>query len=183
MLRPPRTPRPLCTAGQPTCGARVIPMDPPISSGSRMKSLSVLLIPLLALSLSAFAQTAPQQSSNDPSSNDPSSTQPAGSDAMPAGSGDPSAAQPASYPRHGGGGDRFRAADTNGDGKLSRSEAQAMPWVAKHFDEIDTNHDGFITRDELRAARDRMRAMRAQRAGGQSGNSTPPSDSSDDGSN
>jgi len=129
-----------------------------------MKSLSILLIPFFALSLAAFAQTAPQSSSSDPTD----------SDSTPA--------SQAASPQHrgGGGGDRFKAADTNGDGKLSRSEAQAMPWVAKHFDEIDTNHDGYITREELRAARERMRAAHAQRSGGQSGNSSPSSDSGTD---
>jgi Ca2+-binding EF-hand superfamily protein len=58
-----------------------------------------------------------------------------------------------------------------------------MPWVAKHFDEIDTNHDGYITHDELRAARERMRAARAQRSGGQSGTAPPSSDAQNDGSN
>lgn len=57
----------------------------------------------------------------------------------------------------------FKQADANHDGKLTRDEAQAMPWVYKHFDEIDSNHDGYITRDELRAARRAERVKRAQR--------------------
>lgn len=60
--------------------------------------------------------------------------------------------------RHGGGMDRLRQADTNGDGMISRDEAAALPMIAKHFDEIDTNHDGQITADELRAFHQRMRA-------------------------
>ncbi|HXE23076.1 MAG TPA: EF-hand domain-containing protein [Rhodoferax sp.] len=42
----------------------------------------------------------------------------------------------------------FTRADTNHDGKLSREEAQAIPALAQHFDEIDANHDGFISREE-----------------------------------
>lgn len=41
---------------------------------------------------------------------------------------------------------RFQAADTDHDGRLTRTEAEAgMPRVAKHFDQIDTAHTGSIT--------------------------------------
>ncbi len=53
--------------------------------------------------------------------------------------------------------ERFKQADTNGDGKLSREEAAALPMVAKHFDDIDTNKDNFVTPDELRAFHEKMR--------------------------
>jgi Ca2+-binding EF-hand superfamily protein len=58
--------------------------------------------------------------------------------------------------------ERLKAADTNGDGMLSRQEAAALPRISKHFDEIDANHDGFITYDELQAY---MQAHRGQHAG------------------
>ena len=69
-------------------------------------------------------------------------------------------------PGHGGprGGEmmeRLKAADTNGDGMISRAEAAALPMIAKHFDEIDTNHDGQITMDELRAFHQQRRAAMA----------------------
>ncbi len=47
---------------------------------------------------------------------------------------------------------RIAAADTNGDGMISREEAANLPMLAKHFDAVDANRDGFITRDEMRAA-------------------------------
>lgn len=48
--------------------------------------------------------------------------------------------------------ERLKAADKNGDGKISREEANAsLPRIAAHFDEIDTNKDGFITKEEMRA--------------------------------
>ena len=48
---------------------------------------------------------------------------------------------------------RFKRADTNGDGRLSREEAQkGMPQVARDFDRIDANKDGMVTLDELEAA-------------------------------
>jgi Ca2+-binding EF-hand superfamily protein len=54
--------------------------------------------------------------------------------------------------------ERLRAADTNGDGMISREEAAALPKLAQHFDEIDANHDGQITREELRAHFQQARA-------------------------
>jgi Ca2+-binding EF-hand superfamily protein len=54
--------------------------------------------------------------------------------------------------------DRLRAADTNGDGMISREEAQALPRLAKHFDEIDADHNGQITPEEMRARHDKARA-------------------------
>lgn len=60
---------------------------------------------------------------------------------------------------------RFTKADTNGDGKLSKAEAQAgMPRVAKNFDAIDADHDGFVTKAEIGQA---MMAQRAAKGGGQ----------------
>ncbi|HWI10534.1 MAG TPA: EF-hand domain-containing protein [Burkholderiaceae bacterium] len=39
----------------------------------------------------------------------------------------------------------FARADTNGDGKLSREEAQRLPEIAARFDELDRDHDGFLS--------------------------------------
>ena len=55
--------------------------------------------------------------------------------------------------------ERLKAADKNGDGKISREEANAsLPKLARHFDEIDTNKDGQITREEMRAFREKRHA-------------------------
>ena len=43
----------------------------------------------------------------------------------------------------------FVRADANGDGKLSRDEAQRLPAVWQRFDDIDANGDHFISRDEF----------------------------------
>ncbi len=47
----------------------------------------------------------------------------------------------------------WKKLDTDGDGRISRAEAQAgAPRLAEHFDQLDTNKDGFLTPDELAAA-------------------------------
>ncbi len=54
--------------------------------------------------------------------------------------------------------ERFRKADANGDGALSRAEAeQGMPMLARDFDKVDTNGDGKITREEIRVAMEKRR--------------------------
>lgn len=57
----------------------------------------------------------------------------------------------------------FAKADSDGDGALSRAEAQqGMPRLAGKFDRIDGDHDGRITREEIRAY---LQAKRAARTG------------------
>jgi hypothetical protein len=53
--------------------------------------------------------------------------------------------------------DRLRAADTNGDGMISREEAKALPRLAKHFDAIDADKNGQITAEEMAAAHQNRR--------------------------
>lgn len=45
---------------------------------------------------------------------------------------------------------QLRRFDTNGDGKISRDEAQGK--LKENFDKIDTNGDGFLEPDEIRKA-------------------------------
>ena len=58
--------------------------------------------------------------------------------------------------------ERMKAADKDGDGKISRAEAVAMPRLAKHFDEIDTNKDGFLSKEELKASREKHAAQKSK---------------------
>lgn len=47
--------------------------------------------------------------------------------------------------------ERFKAADKNGDGKLTLEEAKAgMPRVAANFDRIDIQKLGYITVDQIK---------------------------------
>ncbi len=60
---------------------------------------------------------------------------------------------------------RFKKADADGNGTLSRAEAQkSMPVIARHFDEIDANKDGQISLDEIKAAEQARAAQRKDKA-------------------
>lgn len=49
--------------------------------------------------------------------------------------------------------ERFKSADKNGDGTLSKDETTtSMPRLAQRFDTLDQNKDGQLSPDELRAA-------------------------------
>jgi len=108
-----------------------------------MSPSKLLAIPLIVMSLSAIAQNAP-----------PASPRVRG--------GYGACSAPSSESR----GDRFVSADTNHDGRLTRTEAQALPFVAKHFDMIDADRDGYVTPAEMRVARERFQAERRARCGG-----------------
>jgi hypothetical protein len=47
---------------------------------------------------------------------------------------------------------RFKQSDVDQNGALNREEAQNMPMLAQHFDELDTNHDGQVSMQEVQAA-------------------------------
>lgn len=51
--------------------------------------------------------------------------------------------------------ERLKAADKDGDGAISKAEADAagMKGLSKNFDKVDANKDGKVTREEMRNAR------------------------------
>jgi hypothetical protein len=52
-------------------------------------------------------------------------------------------------------GERLKAADKDGDGAISKAEADAagMKGLSANFDKLDANKDGKVTREEMRAGR------------------------------
>ena len=110
----------------------------------------------LLLSTAAVAQPAPDASAPPPD---------AGQQAAPA-----------PRPPHMGLRQRFNAANTTHDGRLTRDQAQAagMHGIAVHFDQIDTDKKGYITLQDLKAfrqARQQAKAAQQQQAPAQ-----PPQD-------
>ncbi len=60
--------------------------------------------------------------------------------------------------------DRFKLADPDNDGSISREEAeQHMPSLAKHFDEVDNDGDGVVSMEEMLAAQGKLREQREAR--------------------
>ena len=49
--------------------------------------------------------------------------------------------------------ERFKAADTNGDGKLTQKEAKdgKMSRLVRFFGRVDTDSDGFVTFEQLKS--------------------------------
>jgi Ca2+-binding EF-hand superfamily protein len=61
--------------------------------------------------------------------------------------------------------EHFSRADNDGDGMLSRAEAErSLPRVAAKFDRIDKDGDGRVTREEMRAWLDARRSARGGKA-------------------
>jgi hypothetical protein len=62
-------------------------------------------------------------------------------------------------------GEKFKQADTNGDGMLSKAEmkVQQEKRLDKMFSEADVNNDGNLSKEELRAHREKKRAHKAQK--------------------
>ncbi len=56
--------------------------------------------------------------------------------------------------------ERFKSADKDNDGTLTKDEAQAMPRVAKNFDAIDTDKDGTVSDKEIH---DYMKAQHSKK--------------------
>ncbi|CAG9183605.1 EF-hand domain-containing protein [Cupriavidus respiraculi] len=63
--------------------------------------------------------------------------------------------------------ERFKAADKDADGALSKQEAQAgMPRLGERFDRLDANRDGKLTQQELASGMQKARHDRTQRGNG-----------------
>jgi Ca2+-binding EF-hand superfamily protein len=59
--------------------------------------------------------------------------------------------------------ERWKAADTDGDGAISRDEAKvAMPRLSAEFDKVDADGNSKVTRDEMRAFRSQQKGRAGQ---------------------
>jgi hypothetical protein len=69
-------------------------------------------------------------------------------------------------------GERMKAADKDGDGAISKSEAEGakMTRLSKNFDAIDTNKDGKVTKEEMAAYR---KAHKGEHKGSKGGAKAP----------
>jgi hypothetical protein len=57
---------------------------------------------------------------------------------------------------------KLKDADADGDGLLSKAEAEKLPRLARHFERIDGNGDGKLSRQELRTAREKAQQFREE---------------------
>lgn len=79
-------------------------------------------------------------------------------------------------PKGGERGERFKQADTNGDGAISKAEFEAAnaKRSAAMFDRLDANKDGKVTREEMKAARSEHKGRHHGDKGGKRGPATTP---------
>jgi hypothetical protein len=56
--------------------------------------------------------------------------------------------------------DKFVAMDTDHDGRISKAEWLAAGHKERGFAMMDADHDGYLTVDEIKAGREKMKAMR-----------------------
>ena len=108
------------------------------------------LIPILS-GLLLLSATAAAQHSSDMAAPDPGQQPPADQSAPPPSA--PAQAPPA--PAHMNFAQRFRAANTTNDGRLTLEQAQAggMNGIVRHFQQIDADHKGYVTFQDVGAWR------------------------------
>lgn len=63
----------------------------------------------------------------------------------------------------------FQGSDTDGDGKISKAEADANDRLKQGFDATDANHDGFVERDEMANAMKKRMSQGGGAPGGPGG--------------
>jgi len=118
---------------------------------------SVMAIPAMAQSAQQSAAQAQQQAAQ--------AQQAAGAADQAADAATGAAAQASAQAS--GGGQTWASVDTNGNGTISKSEAQVNAGLAQVFDQADTSKDGELTPDEYKAY------VAAQQAGAASGGNAP----------
>ncbi|WMJ67610.1 EF-hand domain-containing protein [Stenotrophomonas sp. 24(2023)] len=102
------------------------------------------------LALPAMAQSAQQQAAQA-QSQAAQAQQAAAQAGQAATQATDSAAAASAQANGGGGGQTWASIDTDGNGTISKAEAQVNAGLAQVFDQADTNKDGQLTPDEYKA--------------------------------
>jgi type II secretory pathway pseudopilin PulG len=118
------------------------------------------------LAIPAMAQTA-QQSAAQAQTQAAQAQQSAAQADQAADAATGAAAQASAQAGGGGGGQTWASVDTDGDGAISKTEAQVNAGLAQVFDQADTNKDGKLTPDEYKAY------VAAQQGAAAGGNAAP----------
>ena len=123
-----------------------------------MRLAGILLASVLIAGVAQAQGSAPSSSQQEPAPAPPAASAPSTTSSRPA------------HPHRGRRtlAERFDAANTTHDGKLTLSQARAghMNAVARDFDKIDKDKHGYVTIDDIRAfQKERREARRAARQG------------------
>ncbi len=94
----------------------------------------------------------------------------------PDGQGGPPPQQQGQRPVHATMSQRFDAANTTNDGRLTLEQAQAahMGKIARNFAQIDADRKGYVTKQDIQAWRHATRQARQQPPGQAAGDAPPP---------
>ncbi len=135
-----------------------------MTNRNRKPLIALLIAAGSVMAIPAMAQTA-QQSAAQAQQQAAQAQQAAGAAGQAADNASGAAA--AASAQAGGGGQTWASVDTDGNGTISKSEAQVNAGLAQVFDQADTNKDGELTPDEYKAY------VAAQQTGAANGGNAP----------
>ncbi len=135
-----------------------------MTNRNRKPLIALLIAAGSVMALPAMAQTA-QQSAAQAQQQAAQAQQAAGAADQAADAATGAAAQASAQAS--GGGQTWASVDTDGNGTISKSEAQVNAGLAQVFDQADTNKDGELTPDEYKAY------VAAQQTGAANGGNAP----------
>ena len=119
-----------------------------MTNRNRKPLIALLIAAGSVMALPAMAQTA-QQSAAQAQQQAAQAQQAAGAADQAADAATGAAAQASAQAS--GGGQTWASVDTDGNGTISKSEAQVNAGLAQVFDQADTNKDGELSADEYKA--------------------------------
>ncbi len=137
-----------------------------MTNRNRKPLIALLIAAGSVMAVPAMAQTA-QQSAAQAQQQAAQAQQAAGAAGQAADNASGAAAAASAQAGGGGGGQTWASVDTDGNGTISKSEAQVNAGLAQVFDQADTNKDGELTPDEYKAY------VAAQQTGAANGGNAP----------